>query len=154
MSDSDFVYEVEKFIKSAKCDNNVKQQIQNIIQQSQNKVETDGKKLRELIILDNQPIPDELLYDSCVAYYPGNTVDNDVDGDRYWDNLQMFIANRQNEPIPEKMLRGYKMHGYDTPLMIWITYRKGEPIPQQLFDIMDINTDYHKTQCYRDNLIC
>ena len=52
------------------------------------------------------------------------------------------------------MLRGYKMHGYDTPLMIWITYRKGEPIPQQLFDIMDINTDYHKTQCYRDNLIC
>lgn len=52
------------------------------------------------------------------------------------------------------MLKNYKVHGYDTPLIMWITYRKDESIPNQLFNLLNMNTDYYKNQCYKDNLIC
>ncbi len=75
------------------------------------------------------------MYKGCIAYYPGREYVCDIDRERWYNNLQMFIKYRPGEAIPEKMYYDdyQKYVSDDSPILLWIMHRKGEPIPHQLY---------------------
>ncbi len=130
MSENKLMEQTNTFLKNIDCDDMTKSMIKNIITQYNNKVATDGRILRNLI-LSKQPLPDDLLYKQCIEYYPGDTSLKNDDKDGKYNNLQLFIMYRPNEAIPEKMYYDNcdKKGRIFTPLSLWIIHRKGESIP-------------------------